>query len=698
MACAQDALPADDPILGRLHQIITRTADTAVELQASQLFSQVADFLAALSASGPLVLVIDDLQWADVGSISLLFHLTRGLTRSRILLIGAYRPEEIPLDDSRQPHGKVLAEIRRSFGDAWLELDATSPDEGRAFVDAYLDASPNALSTSFRAALHAHTGGHALFTAEIIHSLRARGLLAQGVDVGWIQAGEIDWAELPARVEGVIEERLGRLPADLRALLQAASVEGEEFTAQVIARAVGGDERTVMRQLGRELERSHRLVARQGVMQIEGRSLDRFRFRHALFQQRCYESFDAGERRLLHGDIATALEDIYSQTKDDLAPQLGWHWEQAGEAAKAVPYLLQAGDRARLTYANADAIGFYQRCLALLRRRGDDEETARTLMRLGLVYHAVFDHERARQAYDESFLLWQRATTMLRRNRVMATLAACVQVSLRYGSASGPAYASYFRTFTHNLFSGLLQESPDTEALPDLALRWDILDGGKTYIFHLRQDAHWSDGVPVTAYDFEYAWKRCLDPKTEAWLPTLLFDIRGRGPTTRVKTLDPTQVGVHASNDHTLIVELERPISHFLHLLAAPAALPVPRHVVERHGRSWIDAGKIITNGPFLIENWQPGMQMTMVRHPAYHGPRIGNVQRVVAYLGGLPPQTDWRARYELYRTDQIDHLNVGEFPAEAIGFLRTAHPGEYRRLPMWVTAEVGIQHASAAA
>ena len=199
LACAQEALAADDPILGRLRQIIARTADTAVELQAGQLFSQVTDFLAALSALGPLALVIDDLQWADAGTISLLFHLARSLTNSGILLIGAYRPEEIAVNDSRLPHGKVLAEIRRSFGDAWLEMDAASPNEGAAFVEAYLDTAPNALGPAFRATLYAHTGGHALFTAEIIHSLRGRGLLVQDTDRGWVQAKEIDWAQMPAR-------------------------------------------------------------------------------------------------------------------------------------------------------------------------------------------------------------------------------------------------------------------------------------------------------------------------------------------------------------------------------------------------------------------------------------------------------------------------------------------------------------------
>jgi ABC-type oligopeptide transport system substrate-binding subunit/DNA-binding SARP family transcriptional activator len=691
LACAQDVLPADDPALARLRQLIARSADTAVELQAGQLFSQVMGFLAAVTAAGPLLLVLDDLQWADAGTASLLFHLSRSLAGSRLLLIGAYRPEEVPADDPRQPLGKALAEIKRSFGDAWIELDASTPDVGRAFVDAYLDATPNALGPAFRAALHAHTGGHALFTAEIVHALRERGLLVSDGERGWVEAGEIVWAQLPARVEGVIEERLGRLPADLRGLLQAASVEGEEFTAQVIAHALGGDERTVLRQLGRDLERTHRLVARQGVVQVAGRSLDRFRFRHALFQQHCYAGLDAGERRLLHGDIAMALEEVYDRAKDDLAPQLGWHWEQAGHGAKAIPYLLAAGDRARLTYANTDALGFYQRCLTLLRRQGDDEETARVLMRLGLVYHAIFDHEQARLAYDESFLLWQRATAALRASGSWQPSPHTFRFLYDMNLPLDPAYAASLRTFTHHLFSGLLQESPDMEALPDLATHWDNIDDGKAYIFHLRKDTCWSDGVTVTAHDFEYAWKRFLDPKTEAWLPTILFDIKGARAYNQGTLSDPAQIGVHALDDHTLIVELERPISYFLHVLTMPGAMPVPRHVVERYGRGWIAPGKIVTNGPFLVESWQPGAQLTMARYPAYHGPRIGNLQRAVAILGGLPPQTDWRARYELYRTDQVDHLNTSEFATEAIRLLRTAHPGEYRRVPIWVTTSWGF-------
>ena len=312
-------------------------------------------------------------------------------------------------------------------------------------------------------------------------------------------------------VEGVIEERLGRLPADLRALLQAASVEGEEFTAQVIARAVGGDERTVMRQLGRELERSHRLVARQGVMQIAGRSLDRFRFRHALFQQHCYENFDAGERRLLHGDIATALEEVYGKVKDDLAPQLGWHWEQAGEGARAIPYLLAAGDRARLAYANADAIGSYERALALLKAQGDDEAAARTLMRLGLSHGAAADYRLSEDAYSEGFEFWRKA---LARSESATQLspAPCPLRVLWYPGFKTENLWLPAERFRYHLFAGLMEESPSQEVVPDVAEGWDISPDGCTYTFHLRRDACWSDGVPVTAADFIYAWQHNMAP------------------------------------------------------------------------------------------------------------------------------------------------------------------------------------------
>ncbi|NIM31746.1 MAG: hypothetical protein GTN60_10545, partial [Pseudomonas stutzeri] len=111
-----------------------------------------------------------------------------------------------------------------------------------------------------RQALFQHTQGHALFTVELLRDARERGALQQDAAGRWVEGPTLDWRTLPAKVEGVIEKRIGRLARDLREILAVASVEGEDFTAQAIASVLGVRERPLLRQLSRRLEKRHRLV------------------------------------------------------------------------------------------------------------------------------------------------------------------------------------------------------------------------------------------------------------------------------------------------------------------------------------------------------------------------------------------------------------------------------------------------------
>ena len=191
-----------------------------------------------LARSHPLLLILDDLQWADAGSVSLLFHLGRRLAGSRILVVAAYRPDAIALhaEDARHPLESVVNELQRVSGDRPIDLDQC---EGRQFVEALLDAEPNRLSAGFRAQLARHTEGHPLFTVELLRGLQEGGDLVRDAEGCWVEGPALHWEKLPARVEAVIAERIGRLPDRCRALLAAASVEGEEFTAEIIAACAG---------------------------------------------------------------------------------------------------------------------------------------------------------------------------------------------------------------------------------------------------------------------------------------------------------------------------------------------------------------------------------------------------------------------------------------------------------------------------
>jgi predicted ATPase len=323
-----------------------------------------------------LLLAVDDLQWADLGTISLLFHLGRQLVGCPILIIGAYRPEEVALgrpdpasgsgQRERHPLEPVVNEFQRDFGDIMVSLGRA---ESRDFVEAYLDCEPNRLGAAFRQMLFRQTRGHPLFTIELLRGLQEQGDLVRDAQGRWIEGPALDWERLPARVEAVIAERINRLAELLQAAMRVASVEGEVFTAEVLARVRAADEREVVGLLSRELDRRHRLIRAQGVLRVDGQRMSQYRFRHILFQRYLYNSLDDVEREYLHeavGDTLEALHAAQPEATAAIAGQLAWHFQEAGMAPRAIRYLYQAGDRALRLCAYQEAIGHLTRGLELL--------------------------------------------------------------------------------------------------------------------------------------------------------------------------------------------------------------------------------------------------------------------------------------------------------------------------------------------
>jgi adenylate cyclase len=215
--------------------------------------------------------------------------------------------------------------------------------------------------------MYSHTGGHPLFAVELLREMQERGTLTRDERGRWIAGASLNWQMLPTRVEGVIEERIGRLDVELREALTVASVEGEDFTAQVVARVLEENERDLVHRLSRELDRQHRLVQAQGIARVSGQRLSLYRFRHHLFQEYLYNSLDAVRKAYLHEDVGHALETLYGDQVAEIAVQLGRHFGEAGLVEKAVKYLRLAGKQAMRVSANTEAIGHLAKALVLLR-------------------------------------------------------------------------------------------------------------------------------------------------------------------------------------------------------------------------------------------------------------------------------------------------------------------------------------------
>jgi predicted ATPase/transcriptional regulator with XRE-family HTH domain len=204
----------------------------ASEGQQSQLFEQLAEVLHALAEQQPLLLLIDDLQWVDAASASLLFHLGRRLAGSRILLAGAYRPSQLAVEPGSaagQTLQQAMLESARLFGDNRIDLQHLDPSEARRLSDALLDREPNGLGEGFRVKLFWQTRGNPLFVIELLREMRAQGQLIRDEGRRWVQSDGIDWEAMPGRVTAVIEQRLARLEHEARWVLDVASVEGERL-------------------------------------------------------------------------------------------------------------------------------------------------------------------------------------------------------------------------------------------------------------------------------------------------------------------------------------------------------------------------------------------------------------------------------------------------------------------------------------
>ena len=287
------------------------------DYRSDQIFEQFSRVVIRLAERRPLLLVLEDLQWVDNGTLDLLFYLARrvrDVDQLSLAIIGTYRPADVKLgrEGVRHPLERVVNELRRYWGEIEIDLTPTiGGTAGRTFVDAFLDTEPNRLDEAFRTLLFRRTEGHPLFVVELLRDLRERGVLAEDDQGRLFLASPVDYEELPEKVESVIEERIGRLEEEMKDILTCGSVEGEQFTAEVVARVRQIDELRLAEQLEQELTKRYRLVKAAGEVEADHRRLHPYRFRHALFQQHLYNGLGGFLREQLHKAIGEALETLY---------------------------------------------------------------------------------------------------------------------------------------------------------------------------------------------------------------------------------------------------------------------------------------------------------------------------------------------------------------------------------------------------
>ena len=211
-----------------------------------------------------------------------------------------------------------------------------------------------------------------------------------------------------------------------------------------------------------------------------------------------------------------------------------------------------------------------------------------------------------------------------------------------------------------HVFEGLIAYDEEARLTPGVAERWEIRDDGAT--FWLRDNAFWSDGQPVTAHDFEFAWKRAIDPATASEYSFIFYSLKN-AEAINTGQLPREMLGVRAVNDRLLEVEFEQPTPYFDKLAAFVSFLPVREDFFEStNGRFGADADELIYNGPYMITEWVHSASMTWKKNPHYWNDKRGFLDEIrVAYI-----TADTNAKLNLFKDGQIadTHLESPMLPS----------------------------------
>ena len=220
-----------------------------------------------------------------------------------------------------------------------------------------------------------------------------------------------------------------------------------------------------------------------------------------------------------------------------------------------------------------------------------------------------------------------------------------------------------------DLYEGLTVWDVNKHPAPGIAERWDVSPDGLTYVFHLRHDAKWSNGDPVTSADFLYSFRRLADPKTAAGDIDTIRDIVNADAINAGKETDPSKLGVEAPDPYTFTIHLASANLVLPELMTQRYVYPVHRATIEAHPTDWTRPGITVTDGPFLLKSWVPHDQIVLVKNPDYHAAdaiAIDEVDHVVS--------DEDATAYKRYLSGDLD---ITRAPTRQLAAVRKDHPDE---------------------
>jgi oligopeptide transport system substrate-binding protein len=276
---------------------------------------------------------------------------------------------------------------------------------------------------------------------------------------------------------------------------------------------------------------------------------------------------------------------------------------------------------------------------------------------------------------------WLKPTAVAAVLFAVGLSAANAQVVYNRGNDTDPETLDPHKTSTvsethilRDLFEGLVINAANGELVPGVAETWEVSADGLTYTFHLRSNARWSNGDPVTADDFVYSYRRILDPATAARYANVLYPILNAEAVNN-GTMPVDAVGVAAPDPLTLVVTLASPTPYFLQLLTHQTSFPVLRSNVEQFGDAFVQAGNLVSNGAYVLQSNTPNDRIVLVKNPYFHDAANVQIDQVNFY-----PMQDRAACMRRFEAGEIQ--SCSDVPVEQMDYIVATFGDQFRTAP----------------
>jgi len=387
------------------------------------------EYFRAIAAEEPVLILLEDLHWADDSSLDVIAHLAQSLADQRVLIVGATRP--------------ALFERRPTWGQdhTLLQLAPLTPHDSEDLVTEILQRVDQVPPTLHELVVSG-AEGNPFYIEELIKMLIEDGVIVKEPERWRVEPARLNAARIPPTLVGVLQSRLDSLPAEERAILQRASVVGRIFWDLAVANisaAVEGREPEEVALLLQALQRREMVFTRPTSLFADA---DEYIFKHAILREVTYESVLKRVRRLYHGLVAEWLIEYGGERVEEYTGLIADHLELAGQAPRAVVYLRRAGEQAAARFANAEAVSYFTRALGLLA-----EDTPVERYELLLARERVYSLQGNRQAQQQDLAaLEQLALDLAAAPAGAASLAAIRQIEAGLRRAAYAAETGDFAT------------------------------------------------------------------------------------------------------------------------------------------------------------------------------------------------------------------------------------------------------------